>query len=144
MENNYILTSDGELYHWGVKGMKWGVRRYQNKDGSLKPAGKKRRRQQEDEHEDYKKAHDNKSVKNMSDAELRARNNRLQMEAQYSKLTEKKISAGRKFVTGVVVGAATSIATGYAVKYGQKGAEYLGGKVAKAIKKRISIGEISL
>lgn len=31
-----------ELYHWGVKGMKWGVRRYQNKDGSLTPAGKKR------------------------------------------------------------------------------------------------------
>lgn len=31
-----------ELQHWGVKGMKWGVRRYQNKDGSLTPAGKKR------------------------------------------------------------------------------------------------------
>ena len=31
-----------ELYHHGVKGMKWGVRRYQNKDGSLTPAGKKR------------------------------------------------------------------------------------------------------
>lgn len=31
-----------ELYHWGVKGMKWGVRRYQNKDGSLTSAGKKR------------------------------------------------------------------------------------------------------
>lgn len=42
MENNYILTSDGELYHWGVKGMKWGVRRYQNADGSLTEKGKKR------------------------------------------------------------------------------------------------------
>lgn len=31
-----------ELYHHGVKGMKWGVRRYQNKDGSLTTAGKKR------------------------------------------------------------------------------------------------------
>lgn len=30
------------LYHHGIKGMKWGVRRYQNKDGSLTPAGKKR------------------------------------------------------------------------------------------------------
>lgn len=31
-----------ELYHHGIKGMKWGVRRFQNKDGSLTPAGKKR------------------------------------------------------------------------------------------------------
>ena len=33
---------ENELYHYGVKGMKWGVRRYQNKDGSLTPAGKQR------------------------------------------------------------------------------------------------------
>ena len=33
---------NNELQHWGVKGMKWGVRRYQKKDGSLTPAGKKR------------------------------------------------------------------------------------------------------
>ena len=32
-----------ELYHHGVKGQRWGVRRYQNKDGSLTNAGKKRR-----------------------------------------------------------------------------------------------------
>lgn len=31
-----------ELVHWGIKGMRWGVRRYQNKNGSLTPAGKKR------------------------------------------------------------------------------------------------------
>ena len=31
-----------ELMHYGVKGQRWGIRRYQNKDGSLTPLGKKR------------------------------------------------------------------------------------------------------
>jgi hypothetical protein len=37
-----ITMEDNKLYHHGVKGQKWGVRRYQNKDGSLTPLGEKR------------------------------------------------------------------------------------------------------
>ena len=37
----YYIVSN-ELYHHGIKGQKWGVRRFQNADGSLKPAGEKR------------------------------------------------------------------------------------------------------
>lgn len=37
-----VKDSPNELYHHGIKGMKWGVRIYQNKDGTLTNAGKKR------------------------------------------------------------------------------------------------------
>lgn len=38
----YIYQKDDELYHHGIKGQKWGIRRYQNPDGSLTPEGKMR------------------------------------------------------------------------------------------------------
>lgn len=39
---NYGPVRGDELYHHGIKGQKWGIRRYQNEDGSLTDAGKKR------------------------------------------------------------------------------------------------------
>lgn len=38
----YRIVRTDELYHHGVKGMKWGIRRYQNEDGSYTKAGRKR------------------------------------------------------------------------------------------------------
>ena len=43
-----------QLYHWGIKGMRWGVRRYQNKDGSLTDAGKKRLEREQIKSSNYK------------------------------------------------------------------------------------------
>lgn len=59
-----------ELYHHGIKGQKWGVRRYQNKDGTRTAAGKKRRHEVED-------------LSVFTDEELQAKNNRLDKELQY-------------------------------------------------------------
>lgn len=42
MSTWYIIPSDSDLQHHGILGMKWGVRRYQNPDGSLTSIGKRR------------------------------------------------------------------------------------------------------
>ena len=91
--------------------MKWGVRRFQNKDGTLTPAGKKRYNQ--DEQKIANKAKKKPSVEEMSDAELRKVINRLQMERQYSQLRPSNINKGKEyaqkvFKAGTTIAAVTS------------------------------------
>ena len=100
--------TQNELYHYGVLGMKWGVRRSEAQ--LARARGKKSSNSSDSESEDYKKAHDSKSVKSMSDAELRNRLNRLQMEQQYSKLNPGTVSKGKE-VTSKILKAGTTIAT---------------------------------
>lgn len=61
------------IEHYGVKGMHWGIRRYQNKDGSLTPLGKElAKKEKTEEIEKAKKSYDKKS------ANLEKRINKLQ------------------------------------------------------------------
>lgn len=88
------LTSQ-ELYHYGVIGMKWGVRRYQNPDGSLTAAG--RRRYDVKERRAVKKERKKalKNVRTLSDDDIQKRINRLQMEKKMKDLTNDDIAPGR-------------------------------------------------
>ena len=80
---------ENELYHHGVKGQKWGVRRYQNKDGSLTLAGKKRALKMQDQ---YTRFSNNKKYRdkdgNMTYA---GRKKALKMKEKYSELTGKQL-----------------------------------------------------
>jgi len=62
----YVKTKD-ELYHHGIKGQKWGVRRFQNEDGSYTAAGRKRYG-----YDERSGSSDGKSKKGLSDKQKKA------------------------------------------------------------------------
>lgn len=66
--------SDHYIYHHGILGQKWGVRRYQKEDGTLTSAGKAR----------YNDDGTKKNAKDMSDDDLRSATNRLNNERNYN------------------------------------------------------------
>lgn len=146
---------DNELYHWGIKGMKWGIRRYQNKDGSLTPEGEKRYGDGEskgDSGESGKSGTTStsakktksipehiskKQLKSMTAEEIKARIDRLNLESELRKLENTVYpTRGKKFVMDVleksgknVAEQAVTLAMGTAVNKVLQ--EVLGSKDAK-------------
>ena len=107
--------SSNELAHHGIKGMRWGVRRYQNKDGSLTKAGRKKMAKLDKEYSKLTGQNRNRNrnaespntrLSKMTDDEIRARINRINLERDYLDLINNqdsinKQSEGKGFIKTV-------------------------------------------
>lgn len=99
--------NQNELYHYGVLGMKWGVR----KNRSESPAPNRMKKQKKNISEDARVAKElkKKKVSEMSNAELRKLNERQQLERSYSQLNKSTIAKGLAFVSSAAVMTNTAI-----------------------------------
>lgn len=92
--NDYVLVHSDYLEHHGIFGQRWGIRRYQNKDGTLTPLGKKHAainegREYKEEAVIRSKSENIKRespVSGLSDEELKEKINRLKLEKEYREL----------------------------------------------------------
>lgn len=124
--------NEDELYHYGVKGQKWGVRRtkaqlgYKTTSSKNKKANSfiksyvnKRKTSKKKKVADEKTK--KKSISEMSDAELRERISRLQMEKQYKDLlqtSKPQTFNGKKFVVNILEKSGENLATQVVNHYG--------------------------
>ena len=98
------------LYHFGILGMKWGVRRQRGSDGRVIEGSRGS--------DDHQKARDlkKKGARNLSNVELKSYVERMNLEKQYSNLNKKEVSAGRKFVNDILVTAGRTTLTNFVTK----------------------------
>lgn len=111
-----------ELTHWGIKGMRWGVRRFQNTDGTRTAAGKKRYRSgskaKDEDSKDKTQVEDvevtkqrilkSRSAKELyvnahlfNQNELQSAYNRLNLERQIKDLIPNEVNKGKEFADKV-------------------------------------------
>ncbi len=134
--------NQNELYHFGIIGMKWGIRRFQPY-----PKGSKRHGKEVGEAAKVEQRSDNasesssRSVKDMSDDEIRALINRLQLENQYIQLItpkapEKKKSTARRAIDATMRASGDILLSSYK-NLGTQAVVYLVGTgINKAAKKK--------
>jgi len=115
---------DNFLNHYGILGMRWGVRRRRKVT-----AGKSKTNLSDD----YKKKEELKKrdPKSLSNQELKALNERMQLEKQYKDLTRNEISAGKRIVQEVLASAAKETAKNFVAKTMTKSLENLVEKKVK-------------
>ena len=104
-----------EIYHHGIKGQKWGIRRFQNRNGTLTAAGKKRKSNKtKGLSKEAKRANaiKKKSVHQMTNKELSELNKRQELENKYKQNNPSTIKKGMK-VAGTIVATMGTISALY-------------------------------
>lgn len=114
IEETQAEKVDEHLEHYGIPGMRWGVRRGRNVSARYKGRSKAKSK---DDSEPKVKPKTSAKLSSVSDDDLRRMINRMQMEKQFDQLTAPERSAGAKFVSDVLTSAGKNVATQYATKY---------------------------
>lgn len=100
--------NDQELMHYGVLGMKWGVRKDRRSSSSK---SKKKSTRISDDYKEYSNLK-KRDVRSLSNNELRKLNDRMNLEQNYRRLNPSTISKGLK-IAGATAAALGTMATLY-------------------------------